>query len=149
MLLSITYPEISSIIKQKAGREIKLAFKNPTTITATYIASVEIPLIRRSVSKDISVDLQVIEFKDNQLVVRMDAGLAGNFAIGVIQSFLMSHILLTIYPGADDGRTFLLDLRDIEQFKPVLEQMDINSLCIYPDGIRIDATLKEMAHQGQ
>ena len=144
MLLSITYPEISSIIKQKAGRDIKLAFKNPTTITATYNASVEIPLIRRSVSKDISVDLQVIEFKDNRLAVRMDAGLAGNFAIGVVQNFLMSHFLLSIYPGADDGRTFLLDLRNIEQLKPVLEHMDINSLCICPGDIRIDAKLHDV-----
>lgn len=148
MLLSITYPEISSIIKQKAGRDIKLAFKNSTTITATYKASVEIPLIRRSISKDISVDLHVVEFKDNRLVVKMDAGLAGNIAIGAVQNFLISHILLTIYPDADDGRTFLLDLRDIEQFKPILEQMDINSLCICPDGLRIDATLKGIARQG-
>lgn len=141
MLLSITYLEISNLIKQKAGHDIKLAYKNQNTLTATYKASVEIPLIRKSVSKDISVDLQVIEFKDNQLIVRMDAGLAGNFAIGAMQNLLVAYIPLTVYPGADDSRTFLLDLHDIEQLGSVLEQMDINTFSIGPDDIRIDATL--------
>ena len=144
MLLSITYPEIANIIGQKAGYDIKLAFKNQNTVTATYKASVEIPLIRKSVTKDISVDVRFIELKDNQLTIKIDAGLAGNFALSVVQNFLVAHIPLTIYPGADDGRTFLLDLRNIEQLKPVLEHMDINSLCICPGDIRIDAKLHDV-----
>lgn len=144
MLLSITYPEISNIIKQKAGRDIKLAFKNQDAISATYKTSVEIPLIRKRVSKDISVDLQVIELKDNQLTIRIDAGLAGNFALGAVKNFLVAHIPLTICPGTDDGRTFFLDLRNIEQLNPVLEHMDINSLCIYPGDIKIDAKLHDV-----
>ena len=142
MFLSLTYPEISNIIKQKAGHDIKLAYKNQNTVTATYKASMEIPLIRKSVSKDINVDLQVIEVKDNQLTIRIDAGLAGNFALGAVQNFLVALIPLTICPGADDGRSFFLNLRNIEQLKPVLEHMVINSLCICPEDIKIDAMLK-------
>lgn len=141
MHLSITYPEISSIVMQKAGRDISLAYKNQDTITATYKASVEIPLVKKTVRKDISVDLQVLEFKDNKLVIRMDAGLAGNLAISAIQSYLVARIPMTIYPGATDGRTFILDLCSIGQLRPVMEQMEINSFGIFPEEIGIDAAL--------
>lgn len=142
MHLSITYPEVSSIVKQKAGRDIVLAYKDQNTLTASYKASVEIPLIKKTVSKDVSVDLQVLEFKDNKLVVRLDAGPAGNFALSAAQHFSVTHIPLTVYPGATDSRTFLLDLRDIEQLKPVLDQMTINSVGLFPEEIRIDAAIK-------
>lgn len=142
MHLSITYPEVSSIVKQKAGRDIVLAYKDQNTLTASYKASVEIPLIKKTVSKDVSVDLQVLEFKDNKLVVRLDAGFAGNLAISVAQFFLDANIPLTVYPGATDARTFQLNLRDIDQLKSVLDQMNINSVGLYPEDIGINATIK-------
>ena len=142
MHLSITYPEVSSIVKQKAGRDIVLAYKDQNTLIASYKASVEIPLIKKTVSKDVSVDLQVLEFKDNKLVVRLDAGFAGNCALSAAQRFLMAHIPLTVYPGATDARTFQLNLRDIDQLKSVLDQMNINSVGLYPEDIGIDATIK-------
>ena len=141
MTLSISYPEITDILQQKTGKEVALSFKNEDTITAIYTASIEIPVFKKIVSKDIRVDLKMLDFTDNQLVVRMDAGLAGNVVISAIQSFLVAHIPLTVYPGATDARTFLLNLRDIEQLKPVLEQMDICTICICPEDIRIEAEL--------
>lgn len=153
MTLSISYPEISDILKQKTGKEVALSFKSVDTITAIYTASVEIPGLtvpvlkipicgKKKVSKNLSVDLQILEFKDNQLIVRIEAGLAGNLAIKVAQFFLEANIPLTVYPGATDARTFLLDLRDIEQLKPVLKQMNINSVGLFPEEIRIDAAIK-------
>lgn len=143
MRLSITYQEISNIIKKKTGRDIAISFKEQNIITATYKISVNVPLFKKPVSKDVSVNVQVLEFKDNQLIIRIDAGCAGNFAISAIQDYLVKFIPIGIYQEATDGRTFVVDLCRIKQLKPVLEQLDINSLDILPKEIRIDGTIKD------
>ena len=143
MRLSITYQEISNIIKKKTGRDIAISFKEQNIITATYKISVNVPLFKKPVSKDVSVNVQVLEFKDNQLIIRIDAGYAGNFAISAIQDYLVKFIPIDIYHEATDGRTFVVDLCRIKQLKPVLEQLDINSLDILPKEIRIDGAIKD------
>ena len=142
VILSISYPEITGILKHKTGKEVSLTYKSEDTITAAYSASVEIPVLRKTISKDFSVDLKILEIKDNQLVVRIDAGSAGNIAIRAAKSFLLPRIPGLIDSGATDRRTFLFDLVKIEQLKPVLEQMDMNTLNICPDEIMIEATIK-------
>ena len=143
MRLSVTYEEISNFVKQKAGHDIAISFKEQNTITVTYKILVEVPLIKKRVSKDVSADVQILEFKDNQLVIRIDAGCAGNFAISAIQDYLVKFIPIDIYQDATDERTFVVDLCRIKQLKPVLEQLDINSLDILPKEIRIDGAIKD------
>lgn len=143
MRLSVTYQEISNIIKKKTGRDIAISFKEQNIITATYKISVNVPLFKKPVSKDVSVNVQVLELKDNQLIIRIDAGFAGNFAISAIQDYLVKFIPIDIYQEATDGRTFVVDLCRIKQLKPVLEQLDINSLDILPKEIRIDGAIKD------
>ena len=143
MRLSITYQEISNIIKKKTGHDIAISFKEQNIITATYKISVNVPLFKKPVSKDVSINVQVLEFKDNQLIIRIDAGCAGNFAISAIQDYLVKFIPIGIYQEATDERTFVVDLCRIKQLKPVLEQIDINSLGIFPEEIEIDAAIKQ------
>ena len=142
MRLSITYQEISNIVKQKTGRDIAISFKEQNIITATYKISVNVPLFKKPVSKDVSVNVQVLEFKDNQLIIRIDVGCAGNFAISAVQDYLVKYIPIDVFHGATDRRTFVVDLCRIKQLKPVLEQIDINSLDIFPEEISIDGTMK-------
>ena len=142
MIISIKYSELSSIIRLKTGHDIKFTFKGKDTITASYKASMEIPVIKKMVSKEVDVDLQILELKDNKVVIRADAGLVGNFAINVLQNILLAYIPMTYYPGAEDGRTFLLNLNDIEQLKPILSQLSINSLNIGSEDIQVNTIIR-------
>ena len=140
MFLSITYQEISKIVKEKAGQDIALAYAGEDTVAASYAARVEIPIVRKTVQKQVNVNLKVLEFKDNRLEVRLDAGFAGNLAIGAVQDWLTARLPLEAAPGAKDGRTFVLDLGGVEQLKPVLEQAEIKGLAIRPDGVGLEVS---------
>ena len=141
MTLCITYPELSEFLCRQTGKELSIAYKSENRVTATYNMRVTVPLLHIPVQKSFSADLQILEFTGSKLIVGIDAGNLANTALNYFSGTLLSILPVKVNTGESE-RTFISDFQDIEQIRPVLEKMTIDSISAQPDSIVIEAKFK-------
>lgn len=135
MKASITFPELSNILLEKAGQNISFARVNEKTIHVTY------PLDLGIFKKDLSADLIVEELRGSDLLVQVSGGKGIETLIGTALSLLKNKIPEGLLEKQDNNY-FLIHLGTIEQVKSVFDALTVNDFQVIEDGLQVEGALK-------
>lgn len=135
MKASISFPELQSILQEKADQNISFSFVDKKTMRVTY------PLNFGIVKKDISANLTILTLLGSNLLVGVDAGFGTDTALTTILSLLKNKIPEGLIEKRPD-RQLLLHLDQIEQVKSVFDAIKVNEINILSDGIEVEGGLK-------
>lgn len=135
MKASISFPELSDIILDKAGQNISFGFVDEKTIHVTYQLDLGI------FKKDLSVDLIVEELRGSDLLVQVSAGKGIEALISTALNLLKNKIPEGLIEKEPDYR-FLLHLDKIEQVKPVLDAITVSELRVFEKGLEVEGAIK-------
>ena len=135
MKASISFPELSSILLEKAGQNISFASVNEKTIHVTY------PLDLGIFKKDLSADLIVEELRGSDLLVQVSGGKGIETLIGTALSLLKNKIPEGLLEKQDNNY-FLIHLGTIEQVKSVFDALTVNDFQVIEDGLQVEGALK-------
>lgn len=135
MKASISFPELSNILLEKAGQNISFARVNEKTIHVTY------PLDLGIFKKDLSADLIVEELRGSDLLVQVSGGKGIETLIGTALSLLKNKIPEGLLEKQDNNY-FLIHLGTIEQVKSVFDALTVNDFQVIEDGLQVEGALK-------
>ena len=135
MKASISFPELSNILLEKAGQNISFASVNEKTIHVTY------PLDLGIFKKDLSADLIVEELRGSDLLVQVSGGKGIETLIGTALSLLKNKIPEGLLEKQDNNY-FLIHLGTIEQVKSVFDALIVNDFQVIEDGLQVEGALK-------
>ena len=135
MKASISFPELSDIILDKAGQNISFGFVDEKTIHVTYQLDLGI------FKKDLSVDLIVEELRGSDLLVQVSAGKGMEALISTALNLLKNKIPEGLIEKEPDYR-FLLHLDKIEQVKPVFDAITVSELRVFDKGLEVEGAIK-------
>ena len=135
MKASISFPELTGILKDKAGQNISFGFVDEKTIHVTY------PLDLGIFKKDLSVDLIVEELRDSDLLVQISAGKGMETLINTALSLLKNKIPEGLLEKQPDNY-FLIHLDSIEQVKSVFDAITVSDFKVLEDGLQVEGALK-------
>ena len=135
MKASISFPELQSILQEKADQNISFSFVDKKTMRVTY------PLNLGIVKKDISANLTILTLLGSNLLVGVDAGFGTDTALTTILSLLKNKIPEGLIEKRPDKR-LMLHLGQIEQVKTVFETVQVNDIHVLTDGLEVEGGLK-------
>ena len=135
MKASISFPELSNILLEKAGQNISFASVNEKTIHVTY------PLDLGIFKKDLSADLIVEELRGSDLLVQVSGGKGIETLIGTALSLLKNKIPEGLLEKQDNNY-FLIHLGTIEQVKSVFDAITVSDFKVLDDGLQVEGALK-------
>ena len=135
MKASISFPELSNILLEKAGQNISFDSVNEKTIHVTY------PLDLGIFKKDLSADLIVEELRGSDLLVQVSGGKGIETLIGTALSLLKNKIPEGLLEKQDNNY-FLIHLGTIEQVKSVFDALTVNDFQVIEDGLQVEGALK-------
>ena len=135
MKASISFPELQSIIAEKANQNIGFSFLDPKTVRVTY------PLNLGFIKKDISANLTFIELAGSNLLVSVDAGFGTDKLLTTVLSLLKDKIPAGLIEKRPESR-LMLHLDQIEQVKAVFEAINVTELHVLNEGLEVEGSLK-------
>lgn len=141
MILSVSYDEISKLVREKSGQNIGIQYKSADTLTLSYEASISLPVINRPLTHTVSADVQVVEMALPRVVLQLDAGRAGNVALDMVSKKLLEKLPAGLVESLTDGRA-VLNLDAAPRLKPLLDRLKINGLSFYSTSLGLDAELR-------
>ena len=141
MILSLSYDELCSMIREKSGQVIGLKYKDVDTLTVSYEASLSLPVINRPITHTVSADVRVVELDLPRTVLQVDAGRAGNMAVDMASQKLLSKLPAGLVEEFSGGRA-VLNLAALPQLQKLFERLKVNSLSFYSTSFNLDATLQ-------
>ena len=140
MLLSISYDEIGSLVREKSGQVIGISYKDTDTLTLTYEASISLPVINRPITHTVAADVRLVELDLPRAVLQIDAGRAGNWAMDMASQRLMARLPAGLVEEFSGGRA-VLNLAAVPQLQKLFERMKVNSLSFYSTSLCLDASI--------
>ncbi len=135
MKASISFPELQSLITEKANQPIAFGFVNEKTVRVTY------PLNLGFIKKDISADLIIKELTGTDLLLQLSAGFGSDTMLTTVLSILHNKIPEGLIEKRPDSH-IMLHLGQIEQVKSVFEKIDIRDLHVINEGLEVEGLLK-------
>lgn len=135
MKASISFPELQSLIAEKANQNIGFSFLDSKTVRVTY------PLNLGFIKKDISANLTFIELVGSDLLVCVDAGFGTDTMLTTILGLLKGKIPEGLVEKRPDSR-LLLHLDQIEQVKTVFDSINVTDLHVLNDGLEVEGAMK-------
>ncbi len=135
MKASISFPELQSLIAEKANQNIGFSFLDSKTVRVTY------PLNLGFIKKDISANLTFIELVGSDLLVSVDAGFGTDTMLTTILGLLKGKIPEGLVEKRPDSR-LLLHLDQIEQVKTVFDSINVTDLHVLNDGLEVEGAMK-------
>ena len=135
MKASISFPELQSLITEKANQPIAFGFVNEKTVRVTY------PLNLGFIKKDISADLIIKELTGTDLLLQLSAGFGSDTMLTTVLSILHNKIPEGLIEKRPDSH-IILHLGQIEQVKSVFEKIDIRDLHVINEGLEVEGLLK-------
>lgn len=135
MKASISFPELSNILLEKAGQNISFAHVDEKTIHVTY------PVDLGIIKKDLSVDLVVEELRDSDLLVQISAGKGTEILLNTALGLLKNKIPEGLLEKQPDNY-FLIHLGQIEDVKSVFDAITVNDFQVLEDGLQVEGALK-------
>ena len=141
MILSISYDEISELVREKSGQVIGLQYKAADTLTLYYQASIPLPVIKRPITTTVSADVQLVELDLPRVVIQLDAGKAGNLVLERFSQKLLAKLPTGLVETFTGGRA-VLNLAAFPQLTPVFERMKVNNLSFFEMSLSLDASFK-------
>ena len=136
MKASISFPELSDILLEKAEQNISFAYVDEKTIHVTY------PVDLGIIKKDLSVDLIVEELRDSDLLVQVSAGKGTEILLNSVLSLLKNKIPEGLL-DRQDNNYFLIHLGSIEQVKSVFDAITVSDFKVLNDGLQVEGALKK------
>jgi hypothetical protein len=135
MKASISFPELQSILLEKAQQNMSFAHVDEKTIRVTY------PLNLGIIKKDISADLTLLDMEGSNMLVGVDAGMGTDTALGTILGLLRNKIPEGLIEKLPD-RQLALHLDKIEQLKAVFDAIEVEDIHVLKEGIEMEGGLK-------
>ena len=135
MKASISFPELSSILLEKAQQNISFAHVDDKTIHVTYLVDLGI------IKKDLSVDLIIEELRDSDLLVQISAGKGTEILLNTALSLLKNKIPEGLMEKQPDNY-FLIHLGSIEQVKTVFDAIKVDDIHVLDSGLEVEGALK-------
>ena len=135
MKASISFPELQSLIAEKAKQQIGLAFVDGKTIRVTY------PLNLGFIKKDISANLLIKELTGSDLLLQLDAGLGSDTMLTTVLSLLRDKLPEGLIEKRPESQ-LLIHLGQIENVKTVFEKVDVTDLHVLNEGLEVEGSLK-------
>jgi hypothetical protein len=135
MKASISFPELQSLIAEKANQNIGFSFLDSKTVRVTY------PLNLGFIKKDISANLTFIELVGSDLLVSVDAGFGTDKLLTTVLSLLKDKIPAGLIEKRPESR-LMLHLDQIEQVKTVFDAINVTDLHVLNEGLEVEGSLK-------
>jgi len=135
MKASISFPELQSLIAEKANQNIGFSFLDSKTVRVTY------PLNLGFIKKDISANLTFIELVGSDLLVSVDAGFGTDKLLTTVLSLLKDKIPAGLIEKRPESR-LMLHLDQIEQVKAVFDAINVTDLHVLNEGLEVEGALK-------
>lgn len=135
MKASISFPELQSLIAEKANQNIGFSFLDSKTVRVTY--SLNLGFIK----KDISANLTFIELVGSDLLVSVDAGFGTDKLLTTVLSLLKDKIPAGLIEKRPESR-LMLHLDQIEQVKTVFDAINVTDLHVLNEGLEVEGALK-------
>ena len=135
MKASISFPELQSLIAEKANQNIGFSFLDSKTVRVTY------PLNLGFIKKDISANLTFIELVGSDLLVSVDAGFGTDKLLTTVLSLLKDKIPTGLIEKRPESR-LMLHLDQIEQVKTVFDAINVTDLRVLNEGLEVEGALK-------
>ena len=140
MILSVSYDEISALVREKSGQVIGIRYKDADTLTLSYEASISLPVINRPITHTVAADVRVVELDMPRAVLQIDAGKAGNMALDMASQKLLAKLPAGLVEEFAGGRA-VLNLAAVPQLQTLFERLKVNNLSFYSTSLNLDATL--------
>ena len=141
MILSVSYDEISRLVREKSGQSIGIRNKDIDTLTLSYEATIPLPIINRPITHTVSADVRIEELAPPRVVLQLDAGKAGNMALDMASQRLLARLPAGLVTSFSGGRA-VLDLSAVPKLAKLLDRLEINNLSFYSNSLGLDAVLK-------
>ena len=135
MKASISFPELTNILLEKADQNISFGYVDDKTIHVTY------PLNLGFIKSSLSADLMVEDLRGSDLLVQVSAGKGTETLINTALSLLKNKIPEGLLEKKPDNR-FLIHLGMIEQVKPVFDAISVNDFHVLKDGLEVEGAMK-------
>ena len=135
MKASISFPELQSIIAEKAQQQIRFTFVDGKTVCVTY------PLNLGFIKKDISANLIIKELMGSDLLLQLDAGLGSDTMLTTVLGLLKGKVPEGLIEKRPDSH-LCLHLSQIEQAKTVFEKINVTDLHFLTEGLEVEGALK-------
>ena len=120
MIISLTYDEISRLIRERSGREIGIGYKDADTLTLSFEASIPIP---------------------PRAVLQVDAGKAGNMALDFASRMIMERLPAGLVESISGGR-IEMDLNAVPRLESLFKRIEVKSLTFYGSSLSLEAEIK-------
>lgn len=140
MILSVSYDEISALVREKSGQVIGIRYKDADTLTLSYEASISLPVINRPITHTVAADVRVVELDIPRAVLQIDAGKAGNMALDMASQKLLAKLPAGLVEEFAGGRA-VLNLAALPKLQAVFERLKVNGLSFYATSLGLDVTL--------
>jgi hypothetical protein len=137
MKASISFPELSNILLEKADQNISFGYVDDKTIHVTY------PLNLGFIKSSISADLTIVELKGSDLLVQVSAGKGTETLINTALNLMKNKIpegLLEKWPN----NRFMIHLGMIDQVRPMFDTISVNNLHVLMDGLEVEGAMKSV-----
>lgn len=135
MKASISFPELQTILQEKADQNISFAFVDNKTIRVTY------PIDLRIFKKDISTNLIIKDLVGSDLLVQLSAGMGTDTLLSTVLSLLHNKIPEGLIEKRPDSH-LLIHLGQIEQMQSVFDTISVKEIRVLTDGLEVEGGLK-------
>lgn len=140
MFITVSYDELSRLVKEKSGQTLGFRYKDADTVTLIYDATLNLPVLSKPVSHSLSIDMQVVELVSPQAVLQFDAGPAGNMALDFAVRNLLPRLPQGLVERFYAGRA-VLHLDAVPQLQSFFNRLTVNRLSFHDQYLRIDASI--------
>ena len=146
MIISLTYDEISRLIREKGGREIGISYKDADTLTLSFEASIPIPLLSAPLTRRMTADIRVEEFAPPRTVLQVDAGKARNMALDLASKIIIDRLPAGLVESFSGGR-IEMNLNAVPRLEDLFKKIKVDSLSFYGNSLSLEAELKTDSSQ--
>lgn len=141
MIISLTYDEISRLVRERSGREIGISYKDADTLTLSFEASIPIPIISNPLTRRMTADIRVEELAPPRAVLQVDAGKAGNMALDFASRMIMERLPAGLVESISGGR-IEMNLNAVPRLESLFKRIEVKGLTFYGSSLSLEAELK-------
>ena len=141
MILSASYDEISRLISRQSGQQVTFQYKNPDTLTVSYVASIPMPVVSRPLTHTVTFDVTLEELALPRVVLRFDGGRMGGKVFEMGLQKVLAKLPAGVVERVEGGRV-VLNLQAVPQMQSRIAQLRVNSLSFYSTSFSLDADVR-------